>query len=267
MFSNLRIKWQLASLAGVMLVALLVVGICGYTGIAKVGKAMNEIGVVRLPSIQGLLLISEGQTAVAAGTLSAAIYENDYQAQDKFREAQQLRARAWAGIDAGRKLYEPLPQTPDETRLWQRFQGEWSAWKGADDKVGSVLTALAGNRDEQVQRTLFADFYREYLASRALFARAEATLNEIIALNNKVAQASVQDGDAAVTRSEILMVVLALLAAVVGVGCSALIARAITRRSRMRSRWRRPWPPETSAVALQYRPPKKPASCSRRCRT
>jgi len=229
MFSNLRIKWKLASLAGVMLAALVVVGVSGYAGIARVGGAMNEIGVVRLPSIQGLLLISEGQTAVTAATLSAAIYENDYQAQDRFREAQQLRARAWAGIAAGRKLYEPLPQTPEEAQLWQRFQGEWSAWKSADDKVGSVLAALAGNRDEQVQRTLFADFYKQYLDSRTLFAKAEASLNQIMALNGKIAQASVQDGGAAVVRSEALMVGLALLASLIGIGCSALIARAITQ--------------------------------------
>ena len=74
MFKNLLIKWKLATLVGVMMAALIVVGVTGYAGIATVGQSVNEIGVGRLPSIQGLLLMSEGQTAVAAGTLSAAIY-------------------------------------------------------------------------------------------------------------------------------------------------------------------------------------------------
>ena len=229
MFKNLLIKWKLATLVGVMMAALIVVGVTGYAGIATVGMSVNEIGVVRLPSIQGLLLMSEGQTAVAAGTLSAAIYENNGQAQDKFREAQQLRARAWASIESGRKLYEPLPQTPEETVLWQRFQGEWAAWKSADDKVGSVLDALAQNRDEQKQKDLFVDFYRHYLDSRGLFAKAEASLNQIIALNNQVAEASVRDGGAAVVRSEGLMLILGLLASIIGVACAAFITRAITR--------------------------------------
>ena len=229
MFKNLLIKWKLATLVGVMMAALIVVGVTGYAGIATVGKSVNEIGVVRLPSIQGLLLMSEGQTAVAAGTLSAAIYENNSQAQDKFREAQQLRARAWASIESGRKLYEPLPQTPEETVLWQRFQGEWAAWKSADDKVGSVLDALAQNRDEQKQKDLFVDFYRHYLDSRGLFAKAEASLNQIIALNNQVAEASVRDGGAAVVRSEGLMLILGPLASIIGVACAAFITRAITR--------------------------------------
>ena len=229
MFKNLLIKWKLAALVGVMMAALIVVGVTGYAGIATVGSSVNEIGVVRLPSIQGLLQMSEGQTAVAAGTLSAAIYENNYQAQDKFREAQQLRAKAWASIDSGRKLYEPLPQTPEETVLWQRFQGEWAAWKSSDDKVGSVLDALAKNGDEQTQKDLFADFYKQYLDSRGLFARAEASLNQIIALNNKVADGSVKDGGDAVVRSESLMVALALIASIIGVACAAFITRAITR--------------------------------------
>ena len=74
MFKNLLIKWKLATLVAIMMVALLVVGAAGYRGIAKVGGAVNEIGVGRLPSIQGLLVMSEGQTAVAAATMYAGTY-------------------------------------------------------------------------------------------------------------------------------------------------------------------------------------------------
>ena len=229
MFKNLLIKWKLATLVAVMMAALLVVGICGYTGIATVGAAVNEIGVVRLPSIQGLLMINEGQTAVAAATLTAAIYENNYQAQDKFAEALQLRTRAWSNIEAGRKLYEPLPQTREEAVLWKRFLEEWTAWKADDDKVRAILRQLADNRDEQRQKELFVAFYKQYQESRALFGKAEATLNEIIQLNNGVAEASVREGGAAVVRSESLMLILALLASALGIACAAYITRAITQ--------------------------------------
>ena len=229
MFKNLLIKWKLATLVAVMMVALLVVGISGYTGIATVGNAVNEIGVVRLPSIQGLMMISEGQTAVAAATLTAAMYENNYQAQDKFAEALQLRTKAWNNIEAGRKLYEPLPQTAEEAVLWKRFQGEWTAWKADDDKVRAILRQLADNRDEPRQKELFAAFYKQYQDSRSLFGKAEGTLNEIIKLNNGVADASVKDGSAAVIRSESLMVILGLLASALGIGCAAYITRAITQ--------------------------------------
>ena len=87
MFKNLLIKWKLATLVAVMMAALLVVGISGYTGIATVGNAVNEIGVVRLPSIQGLMMMNEGQTAVAVGrdyadvTPSRGVYKGDSESQ------------------------------------------------------------------------------------------------------------------------------------------------------------------------------------------
>src|SRR5450830_2095518 len=191
MFKNLLIKWKLAALVAVMMLALLVVGASGYAGIAKVGTAVNEIGVVRLPSIQGLLMMNEGQTAVAAATLTAGIYENNYQSQEQFAQALRLRAHAWADIEQGRKLYEALPQTDEEVVLWKRFQGECAAWKSDDDKVGATLNALANQHDESQQKALFVDFYKQYLASRGPFDKAEATLNEIIKLNKGVADTSV----------------------------------------------------------------------------
>jgi len=229
MFRNLRIKWKLAALVAIMLVALLVVGAAGYRGIATVGDSVDEIGVVRLPSIQGLLGISEGQTAVAAATLYAAIYENNYQAHDKFTEVQALRQRAWDNIDRGWKLYEPLPQTPEETVLWKQFSAEWTAWKAADDRIGTVVGSLAANRDEAAQKELFASFYQQYNASRPLFQKAEATLLKIVHYNEGIASTSVEQGRAAVVKAERAMVIAALVAALVAIGCAAYITQTITR--------------------------------------
>ena len=228
MFKNLLIKWKLATLVAIMMVALAVVGISGYSGIVTVGDAVTEIGVVRLPSIQGLLTMSEGQTAVAAATLTTAIYENNYQSQDKFGYAIKQRQKAWADIDLGWKKYEPLPQTADEAVLWKQFLGEWTAWKSADDKIGATIAALAQNKDEQKQKDLFVEFYRLYEGSRPLFANAEATLNKISDLNDAIAKDSVQSGAAAIIRSELVMLSSALVAAAVAILCAVFITKAIT---------------------------------------
>ncbi|GJJ02190.1 methyl-accepting chemotaxis protein I [Duganella rhizosphaerae] len=228
MFRNLLIKWKLAVLVAIMMVTLLVVGAAGYTGIVKVGGAVNEIGVVRLPSIQGLLAMSEGQTAVAAATLYTAVYENDYHSQDKFGEAQELRKKAWANIDRGWKRYEPLPQTAEEEVLWKQFTGEWAAWKAVDDKIGVIVGAMAGNKDEQKQKDLFVDFYAQYQLSRPLFLKAEATLMKIEKLNEDIAATSVQEGAAAISRAEWAMVASGVIAALVAIGCAAYITGAIT---------------------------------------
>ena len=228
MFKNLQIKWKLGALVGIMMIALAVVAVSGYLGIARVGGAVNEIGVVRLPSIQGLMMINEGQTAVAAATLYTAVYENDYHSQDKFSEARELRKKAWANIERGWKKYEPLPQTDEEALLWKQFTGEWAAWKAADDKIDAIIGAMAANQDEQKQKDLFVEFYAQYQKSRPLFVKAEGTLMKIVQLNDGVAQDSVKDGASTVTRSEWLMAISGLVSAVIAALCAAYIARTIT---------------------------------------
>jgi methyl-accepting chemotaxis protein len=228
MFKNLLIKWKLATLVVIMMVALVVVGAAGYRGIAKVGDSVSEIGVVRLPSIQGLLTMSEGQTAVAAATLFAGTYATDYQAQEKFAEAQEMRKKAWANIDRGWKRYEPLPQTPEEAVMWKQFTGEWAAWKALDDKIGTVLVTLMSNKDEQKQKDLFVDFYREYNQSRPLFQKAEATLMKIERLNEDISVGSVEQGTAAIGSAEWQMVIAGVVAALIAIGCAAYITAAIT---------------------------------------
>ena len=228
MFKNLLIKWKLAVLVAIMMVALAIVGAAGYRGIVKVGGAVEEIGVVRLPSIQGLLAMSEGQTAVASATLYTAVYENNYQSQDKFAEAQELRKKAWANIDRGWKRYEPLPQTAEEAVMWKQFTGEWAAWKAVDDKLGAIIGAMAANKDEQKQKDLFVDFYAQYQLSRPLFQKAEATLMKIEKLNEEISNTSVEEGTAAVRSAQWAMVVAAVLSALVAIGCAAYITAAIT---------------------------------------
>ena len=229
MFKNLLIKWKLAVLVAVMLLALAALGISGFRGISSVGESVNEIGVVRLPSIYGLLVLSEGQTAVDKATLQTAIYENDYQAQARFADAAKAREAAWAKAMTGWKKYEPLPQTAEEAVMWKQFVGEWDAWKAADAKLGATISALAANKDEARQKELFAQFFQQYQAAGPLFARSEQILNKIIELNDNIATDSIKSGTEAVVSAERAMVVTAVVAMALAIAIAWYIALAITR--------------------------------------
>ena len=56
MFNNFSIKFKLLALPGIKLLAMTVVGLMANAGIGKVGDALAEVGTVRLPSIDGLLI-------------------------------------------------------------------------------------------------------------------------------------------------------------------------------------------------------------------
>ena len=228
MFKDLSIKWKLATLVVIMLLALAAIGLAGYSGIRQVGAAMTEIGTVRLPSIEGLLSVSEGQTAVKSATLATAIYENDYAAAKEFQGVLALREKAWSNIDAGFKIYEALPQTKDEAVLWKAFKSDWDDWKRVDDQLARTITALANNHQgEAGQKALYVTFYKQFLDSRPLFNKAEASLNKVVELNKAVANDSVKAGTEAIVAAQSNMVVIAVLSLVVSVALATYITFAI----------------------------------------
>jgi methyl-accepting chemotaxis protein len=227
-FKNLAIKWKLATLVATMLLALAAIGWEGYSGIRAVGAAMTDVGTVRLPSVEGLLIANEAKTAVKSATLATAIYTNDYKAHDQFIGVQELRKQAWGEIEAGFKIYEPLPQTKEEVVLWKAFQADWADWKRADDQLASTIAALAANQSEAGQKALFELFNKQFIDSRPLFQKAEDSLNKVVELNRKVAQTSVNAGVLEIASAQRNMLIAGIAAVLISIGFASYITIAIT---------------------------------------
>ena len=103
----------------------LALGVAGYWGAVQGDTAVTEIGVVRLPGVQSLLIISEAQTAVDSAEnalLSTQLDDTARAAQyQRFTDAKKRADDAWA-------VYEPLPQTAEEAATWSQFVPAWDAW-------------------------------------------------------------------------------------------------------------------------------------------
>ena len=105
-------------------------GFVGFHAVSRGGEAIEEIGAVRLPSVDSLLKIKEGaenirgtmRTLGIAG-LPAEIRRRQYQNLEKAREQCQA---AW-------EVYTPLPQQPNEAEIWQQFVPAWERWKKEND--------------------------------------------------------------------------------------------------------------------------------------
>ena len=121
MLKNLNVTRKLGLLVAIMLAAMIAFGWSAHIGLQRVSAAGAEVGHVRLPSIHGLLSVSEGQTAVKGYDMSVALYQNNPDARQQLDTLLEHRRKAWERIDAGWRLYEPLPQTPEETVLWNQF--------------------------------------------------------------------------------------------------------------------------------------------------
>ena len=229
MFKNISIKWQMLTLVGVALMALSTVGFIGYHGIGQVGEAVHDVGEVNLPSIQGLLVVAEGQTALKAAALSAALYENDYDAQSQFAAVSAKRHKIWERIDGGWKMYEALPQTTDEAVLWKQFVAEWNEWKSADEQLAATIQSLAKNKGEAGQKALFVDYFKNYDSSSALFEKAETSLLNIVNLNDKDATQSVKEGKDDLQLADRTMIITAVVALIVALSFAAAITASLLK--------------------------------------
>ncbi len=104
----------------------LLLGIIGYYGAVTSKKSIQEIGMVRLPSVESLLILSEAQTAIDSA--ENALLNRDLglrERQKKYAAFEEIRQRA----EHAWNIYEPLPQTAEEARLWKEFVPAWEAWK------------------------------------------------------------------------------------------------------------------------------------------
>ena len=67
------------------------------------------------------------------------MFENNYLAQDKFKEILKENEKIWQRIEKGWKLYEALPQTKEELELWKQFLKEWEIWKKDNQKIIDII--------------------------------------------------------------------------------------------------------------------------------
>lgn len=230
MLSRLTVKAKLILLLAVAIGASVLLGIVGALGLRETTSSIAEIGEVRLPSVLGLALVSEGQTAVRAENLRALGLDNDFKVQDKFREVLRSKQEIWARINKGWNIYAPLPQTPEETLLWVRFVREWHEWKADDQAISATIFALSENRGASGQRALFAELARQMDADAEKFSAAASTLKKILDLNVKVGEASVLEGNAGAAWARTTMLAVGVAAIGLLLLLGGFIVRSILRQ-------------------------------------
>jgi methyl-accepting chemotaxis protein len=123
----MRLTVKAKLIGGFLIVAAIaiVIGITGYWGAGRIMAMTDEIGNVRLPSIETLLIIKDAQTEIMSteyAMLNPALSEAQRAEQrDRCSSAMKRWREAWA-------IYEPLPQSPEEAEVWKQFVPAWEKW-------------------------------------------------------------------------------------------------------------------------------------------
>ena len=167
----------------------LILGLIGYYSVTSLGRSLDEMGAVRLPSIQGLALINEAQSAIDGAENALLVTGADDQIR---QDAYKRIVDSWLRVDRGWKQYEPLPQSAEEAKIWKEFVPAWLAWK-TDHESYIKLSREYDQKKSAREDASALDAQHQRLLQQALvtnpvtFARAEALLNRLLEINDSIA--------------------------------------------------------------------------------
>jgi len=192
MFSQLTVRTKIMLLLAVGVLALLLVMAIAFMGMKKDAEMLQEVGKVRMPSVMGLQIINEGQTALRSSNRAIESFAPYPEQHTEIGEQLKRKQEIWQRIEKGWKLYEPLPQTPDEAALWKQFVKEWDAWKASDNRFAEVAAEIPRAANAARKAELFAELHRNLIDMRPLFTAAEASLDKLVDLNVRIGEEAVQ---------------------------------------------------------------------------
>jgi methyl-accepting chemotaxis protein len=212
---NMKLSTKL--IGGFVIVALIaaLIGGVGFWSMNMAKTAQDETASVFLPSVYGLGIMNEAQTAISRAE-RILCFEKD----PEIIKRQYIGLDdAWKRADKGRKIYELLPHSPDEAVVWKKLVQEWDAWQKSHQDVLS----LAKTGDLDAARALSIG------KARDLFLKAEKLLEEIITINLANAKASDAAFDKTSATVNIVFGLLILIGVAVSLFLGIYLALSTTR--------------------------------------
>ena len=229
MQTGVSVRARLITLLVATFVALVVVSGAGILGIQKTGAMLHQISVVRLPSIVGLEMMREGQTAIRSENRKIASLFSQPERWNLVSAALSHRKDIWSRAEKGWAIYEPLPQTAEEEVLWKQFVPEWNSWKAADTRLGEIAARLAATSDEAARVGLQKEFLAALDIASPLIGKASETLAKIVDLNIAVAEDARKEADSSSRTLLVVMLGAALAAMAIVVALGLRTTAAILR--------------------------------------
>ncbi len=144
---NVKLGVKLVGGFAIVALIVLVVGFFGWQGARQLNSHVDEIGLVRLPSIESLMVIKTESNAIRISLRSLLNPRMTLEERERqYRNIEQSRANYQTAWDT----YEPLPQTPEEARLWNEFVPAWNAWAEINN---DFLEASRGIEETEILNT------------------------------------------------------------------------------------------------------------------
>ncbi|MRV76361.1 methyl-accepting chemotaxis protein [Duganella sp. FT92W] len=219
MLNTLHIRTKLLFLLAMAITGIALVGGAGLFGMRSAAASFTEVAEVRMPSLQGLNKIKLGNRAIRIGAVSVFRHADDPKASSKIgAEVSAMRA-GFAEVEAGRKIYDPLPQTPEEAALYKDFLSAWEPRKALGERVVAAAERLAALPEGSTDKAAWEQFRHAVADVGPHVEKVSLALDKVVDLNMKIATDAVT---AAHTDMDAAQHTMAIVFAVAGIAVTGL---------------------------------------------
>ncbi len=227
---NMVLQSKLTLLTAVMMLSLGILGYMGYSTTQKWESGITDIGVVKLPSIVGVMQMRVAINQIVIQQNRVRGLRSDEGRNSKIQDAIERTNKAFERYDKGLKIYEPLPQTPEEAVEWKVYEDAFNKWKDLSLKFqANTLEPLLRNTDPAMVDTYFEQMTTFIDNSRASRAAALDSMDKIARINidgsNATVKAAQEDSKTAIQ----MTILVVSIAFAISILLAVLIIRSITR--------------------------------------
>jgi methyl-accepting chemotaxis protein len=219
MLNTLHIRTKLLLLLVMAVAGIALVGGAGLLGMRSAAAGFHEVAEVRLPSLEGLNKIKLGNRAIRLGAVSVFRYADDPKAPSKIGAELTAMRAGFAEVDAGRKIYDPLPQTPEEALLYKDFLAAWEPRKAGGERVMAAAEKLASMPDGSHDKAAWEEYRRAATDVGPHVENVRIALDRVVDINMRIAAGAVKEANSAMDAAQRTMVI---VFAVAGIAVTAL---------------------------------------------
>ena len=230
MLNNLLLRTKLILLLVLAILAVALVGAAGLAGLNSARAGFAEVADVRLPSIEGLYQMKLGNREVRIGALTVfRLMDSPATIPNIAAQADAMRA-GFAEVAAGRKIYDPLPQTAEEAVLYKEFLAVWELRLKGGERVIAAADRLARGGDAAGIKLAADEFTQAANDVAPHVAAVQASLDKLVDLNVKVAGHANAETALAIAASQRNMTIIFTAAALLVAALGILILRNTLRQ-------------------------------------
>jgi hypothetical protein len=169
----------LASLSVIVLVAILV-GAFGFCGLSMMRSSFDGVAAVRVPCIESLHTISKAMLAVDGAENALLAKDLDEKQRRNFYLQFETAKR---NLDQGRRTYEGLPRSQEETRLWKDFTIALEKWWQDHEAYVRIARECEKGKNAEGYKAMSL---QALTINTARLSEAEALLGEMIKINQRL---------------------------------------------------------------------------------